>query len=234
MPYGKRYIVGVDLGQQADPTGIVVLERSVEEIVRYGLDGEPHRDYAPSDYNVVEIARIPLGIPYPEQVRALVALVRDLRAENPDLGGQPYNGVQVVLDATGLGKPVADLLREELGRVGIRGNLAVVTFTGGLKTTRHGWRSHVPKGDLVSTLDLALQQERVKVAGELPLAKELLHELANLKRSLNEKTGRDTYGNLDPAVHDDLAMALAVALWWGEAHPGAPSLPRSTVPVEGL
>lgn len=227
----KRYIIGIDIGQQVDPTAVAVVEKIVEEAK--GNEMRKAQWFVDCEYHVVALERLPLGLPYPEQVRYLVGLTEELREKAParvvdgvDRGSRC--AIQLVVDSTGVGKPVVDSLKEELARVGLLGLVAEVVFTSGLDVSRKGGRFTVPKGDLICTLDLALQQRRVKVAG-LDLAPTLFEELANLKRTLNERTGRDSYGNLHEGTHDDLAMALCVALWWGEAHPSLPAVSRTTV-----
>lgn len=174
----KRYIVGGDLGQVKDPTAVVVVERCGKTAATLG-QRSPKED----TYRVVDIRKALLGAPYPDIVRDLRDLALELKAR---AGPQVVNGIDrgcldvlhVVLDGTGLGRPLGDMVREEFTQHGMAAMVSEIVFTSGLDTSRRGWRYTVPKSDLVCVVDLALQQARLKIAREILLAGELLDELA--------------------------------------------------------
>lgn len=228
----QRFIIGCDLGQLQDYTAIAIVERVRPEGVTRRpavlsiLDGplaiaehsaESARLARLDVYHVVHLERAPLGTPYP----AIVDRIGDLIADLP----QPSVG-QLVLDGTGVGRPVADLVRERLAarfdmsRSEILESATEVVFTGGLDVTREPGRYLAPKRDLIGTLDVLLQSGRLKIAEELPLAPALTEELGNVKRQVTP-AGRDSYVPWREGVHDDLAYGLAVAVWWAE-HTGGP------------
>ncbi len=94
-----------------------------------------------------------------------------------------------------------------------------VTITGGDTVGRDGRDYRVPKRDLVSTVQVLLDSERLKIASSLPEAKTLIDELLAFKVTISLK-GHDSYGN-DVGLwrenpHDDLVLAVALACWWGE------------------
>lgn len=138
-----RFLIGVDLGQAHDPTALAVLEQipQTQIVMRYDLR---------------HLHRFPLGTLYP----AIVAHTCGLLAAPPLAGAS-----DLVADATGVGMPVVDLLRQA-------GLLPVaVTITGGHAATQeetHRWR--VPKRDLMSTLQVLLQAGRLRIAEALPEA----------------------------------------------------------------
>ncbi len=115
----------------------------------------------------------------------------------------------LVVDGTGVGKPVVDMLQER--------GLAPrsITITGGDSVTHEGNGYRVPKRGLVATMQVLLQTERVKVAEELPEASLLVQELLNFQVKITT-AGNDTYGVWREGQHDDLVLATAVALWFGE------------------
>src|SRR5262245_9366729 len=88
-----RPFVGLDLGQAHDFATLAVL--------RPALDAE---DVTAPVYDVPHILRFPLGLPYPklvEQVAAILAV--------PALAG-----AVLVVDRTGVGRPVVDMLTDRL------------------------------------------------------------------------------------------------------------------------
>jgi hypothetical protein len=87
----------------------------------------------------------------------------------------------------------------------------------------------VPKKELVTALQLALQTRRLKVAPDLPDADLLLTELAAFRLrtvSINEadalewRVGR----------HDDLVFAVAMACWHADQYPPRKPLPVTPAP----
>jgi hypothetical protein len=142
---------------------------------------------------------MPLGTPYPAIVRHVATIL-----ERPELKGE----TSLVVDATGCGRPVIDMIRQ-------RGlNPVPITIHGGDQVTFDaGWR--VPKRDLVSILQVTLQTERLKFAKELPAVETLVQELLAFRVKISEQ-GHDSYGSWREGSHDDLVLALACAVWFGE------------------
>ena len=80
------------------------------------------------------------------------------------------------------------------------------------QVTTGGGGYHVPKRDLVTTLQVLLQSGRLKVASDLKLAKVLVDEMLNFKVKINVKTAHDSYEAWREGIHDDLVLAVALAL----------------------
>jgi hypothetical protein len=91
-----------------------------------------------------------------------------------------------------------------------------ITITGGQQVTRGsaGYR-HVPKRDLVGALAVLLQTRRLRISRELRHAERLIEELQNFRVKITS-AGNDTYSAWRESLHDDLVLALAVAVWLGE------------------
>src|SRR6516165_6508680 len=105
------YFLGLDLGQTRDFTALAVLERSPPTNAGTAVE-KP-------DYALRHLHRFPLGTPYTEIVPAVATLVRSgPLAESP-----------VVVDQTGVGRAVVDLMRQSAGWV------IPVTITGGHAVT---------------------------------------------------------------------------------------------------
>lgn len=101
-------------------------------------------------------------------------------------------------------------------------NPTPVTITGGDTVSVDGREYRVPKRDLVSAVQVALQAGQLKVAASLPLAKTLADELLAFKVAIS-LSGHDSYGNdvgrWREAPHDDLVLAVALGCWWAKNNP---------------
>jgi hypothetical protein len=123
-----------------------------------------------------------------------------------------------VIDATGVGRPVVDMIRQA------KLEPVPITIHGGDQISyENGWR--VPKRDLVSIVQVGLQTERLKFAAELPHVSTLVQELLAFRVKISE-AGHDTYGSWREGAHDDLVLALACAVWWANRE----AAPRRALP----
>ena len=189
------FIVGLDLGQKQDHSAIVVLEKP-----------ESHLPFLqPQDrfLTVRAAERIPLGTPYPEVVEMMRHVVN-----LPALQGQRC---ALVVDATGVGRPVVDMLRAAR----LVWQVTAVTITGGDKQSYRAGESdsvNVPKQDLISGLLLALEKDELKIAKKVGEAGTLVRELLDVRMSSSE-SGRLSFGAEGRGQHDDLVCALAIAIW---------------------
>jgi hypothetical protein len=126
-PYGKGgemdwYFVGVDFGQSRDPTAIAVLERA-ETKGEWDAVMFAWRKVVSLQLRYLE--RVALGTPYTEVIERVVQVT-----QWHELAGR----CRLAVDGTGVGRPVADLLRE--ARPGCV--VMPVNITGGLKQTQEG------------------------------------------------------------------------------------------------
>jgi len=198
VPAGPRFFVGLDLGQVQDPTAVVIVEQQGT------AQPTPHA----AIYAVRHLHRFPLGTPYP----VIVTEVHGLLLQ-PSLQGH----TRLVVDATGCGRPVVDLLTQA------RLDPVAVSIHGGDQVSHDGRHWRVPKRDLVGVLQVLLQTERLKIAAALPLAQTLTQELLTFRVTIDPRTAHDSYSAWREGMHDDLVLACALACWWGEqgaARPG--------------
>lgn len=223
------YLIGVDLGQANDYTAICVLQRDARETGRtktrltdsWGGLGTRQVPETEGAYQVRHLDRLPLGTPYPEQVEAVsrvVELVEQQQAANasPFQSDPKPPSPRLIVDQTGVGRPVVDMLRS----AGHRG-LTAVSIHGGDSSSREGRDWRVPKRELVSVLQVLLQTDRLAVAASLPHAQTLTKEMLAFKVTFSN-TGHDSYGNdWRENDHDDLVLAVALAVWAGERVPTA-------------
>ncbi len=201
------YFVGLDLGQSHDFTAIAAVERT-----------EMSGEWDPVMFAFPKVVKLrlrylerpELGTPYPEIVERVAQVTRSAA-----LGGR----CQLMADATGVGRPVVDMLRKS----GIRCTLMPVMITGGqLETLAQGYY-HVPKRDLIVGLQTTLQRGGLEIAAALPLAPVLMQELADMRVKITSP-GKEQFGAWREGQHDDLVLAVALACWGAhKAYPNPPA-----------
>jgi hypothetical protein len=191
------FLLGLDLGQTQDFTALAVLERR---------QPDPEQDIStPADYALRHLQRFPLGTPYTEIVPAVARLAT----------AEPLRDCPLVVDQTGVGRAVVDMLYQAAGWV------VPVTITGGHAVTQAEDRSwHVPKKELVTCLQVVMQARRWQIARRLPDAALLVRELQNFQVKITA-VANETFGVWREGKHDDLVLAVALACWWGERNPPA-------------
>jgi len=115
----------------------------------------------------------------------------------------------LIVDATGVGAPVTDLLDKKwVPYIG-------VSIHDGDKVTRAGTRKYrVPKRGLVSSLEVPFHSGELKIAKELELRPVLEKELSTFKRKINLATAHDSYEHWRESDSDDLVLACSLATWW--------------------
>ena len=212
-------VIGVDLGQQRDYTAISVIEREHVPAGPMYNDEYHHRGrwiFAARqpvrlEYRVRHLERPALGTPYPEQVARIIELVKAI-------GGE----MVLVVDATGVGLPVTDMLwarlRKEIEETDVYITRCNVTITGGDSVTRTEGGVRVPKCDLISAPLVLLQNGQLKIAEGLSLRETLVKELLNFRVKINIATAHDSYEAWREGDHDDLVLSVALACWAGERY----------------
>ena len=188
------FVMVVDIGQKRDPTAICAVETEVRQIDRRT---ETH-------FLVRYIGRLPLMTPYPDVARRVGEVANGVRAR---VGTSPL----VYVDATGVGQPIVDILRE--GAPAVRSIVAVYFTYGDRRTEDRNYRSpqvNLGKAYLVSRLQTLLQTDRIHLPRNPEteaLAKELLDYEIRVDQNAN-----DRYGAFRVGTHDDLVTALGLAV----------------------
>lgn len=205
------FVLGLDLGQASDYTALVVNQR-VKVITSMraaavtvgpggiGMQGDRIEGY--EEHRFRHIQRYPLKTPYPTIVTQVGGVIDALK---------PQGRVLLIVDHTGVGRPVVDLFR--LAGYGV--SVYAVTITGGQQAKRdpdRAWDWTVPKKDLVGALQSQFHQERIKIARALPEAKALLDELQNFRMKMTAAANL-TFEAWRDGDHDDLVLASALAVW---------------------
>mgnify|MGYP000636894316 CR=1 FL=1 len=190
------YFVGVDLGQSQDFTAIAILERKEE-----AGDWDPVMFAWKKKVSLQlrHAERLPLGTPYPEVAERVAQVTRSNL-----LAGRCH----LAVDATGVGKPVVDLLRMAQPRCTM---LPAVITAGERETLGNGVYS-VPKRDLITHLQVLLQCRALKIAAGVKECATLLEEMRNMRVKISA-SGKEQYGPWREGRHDDLVLAVALACW---------------------
>ena len=186
-PRTRRFYVGLDLGQRRDYTALVVLEKLVvpcwgDQWLTAGVD-----ETGSTRLIVRTLERIRLGTPYPDIVDWVKSVVTHYELQKR---------VVLTVDATGVGAPIVDLLR----RAKLGCNIIPITITGGANYDPVS--GSLPRAQLLTNLQLMIQQDKIEIAQNCTQTKALQQELLHLKL---EGTA---HGH-----HDDITVALALAAW---------------------
>src|SRR5262249_13336325 len=155
----------LDLGQASDYTALAVLERT--EKIMDVIDPRLTRVQRMSHFGCRGLKRWPLGTPYTAIVADTVKLTSKL----------PLAKTKLIIDATGVGRPVVDMFRTS----GLLVSMVPVMITSGAKESRNDAYHHVAKTILISTLQVLLQQRRLRFAQALPETATLVRELENYR-----------------------------------------------------
>lgn len=140
--------------------------------------------------------RFPLGTLYPAIVELVASRLRPIAEYLPYL----------VVDCTGPGLAVVDLMKSR-GMV-----LTAVNITSGFETSEGERSLHIPKKQLVGNLSVMLQTKKLFISKGMKGAELLRQELLDFQIKYGN-AGHERYEARRAAVHDDLVIGLALALW---------------------
>lgn len=221
-----KHVLGIDLGQASDFTALTIVERvpvptgkfrdtGERQVIRRQWSGQPELSTVVepeerTDLHVRYLHRFPLRTDYVAMAETVAGIVANLIALPASGDRKP----PLVIDHTGVGRAVFDVFR----RAGMGIPLIGVTITGGQTASRdpdRPWEWHVPKKDLVSALQVAVQNDRLKVAPQLELAKTLAGEMQTFRMKITASANA-TYEHWRSNDHDDLTLAVAMAAWFSE------------------
>lgn len=188
MPTGPLprsiFHLGLDLGLRRNPSALAL----IEEVTR--ATGEFDHVYRVPKIETVLILRdvrpIALQTPYAELPHLLERYLGRLPQGFP---------VRLAVDATGVGAPVVELFR----LAGLPADLKPIVITGGESVSRLPHAVTVPRDALLQNLRIRLECRDFRIP-------EALSYLPALQDELSSLGVRDNHP-------DDLAFALALALW---------------------
>lgn len=212
-----NHTLGVDLGQVYDYTAVAIVER-LEVVTEFAF---PTRVETEDEFRVMYLYRWPHHTPYRQIVTDVGALMKK----------NDLKDAVIALDGTGVGKQVSDLFRRAWQN-GDLGSFAprpyIITAQREIKGLK------VPKRELVAKVQTLLEGEQLRVAKGVEYADILKRELRTFQVKTSP-TGSDSYESAREADHDDLVLAVALAVWARHTrtaprylNPGAP-LPSAEV-----
>lgn len=183
------YWLGLDLGLRRNPSALALLE---EETRAAGFD---RANWVPVTEKVLvlkDVRPLRLETPYAEIPGLIHRYLRLLKPGFP---------VHLTVDASGVGAPVVELLQR--AKLGVE--LHPVVITSGESVGKLPHAVTVPRWVLLENVRIRLECKDLKIAKGLAHEAALREELASLGVQSNHS--------------DDLAMALALALWRARPRP---------------
>ena len=222
-----RFITGLDLGQVQDFTALVVVEQSSKS------DTGPHpaKTRLPGIWPTRESARLAIKLPMVshyavrhmhrfQRGTAYPLMVDEVRGV---FARPPLSGTYLVVDATGVGRPVCDLFR--VAKPKVLAQISPWSITAGRDRTK----DTVPKKDLVGAVQAVMGMQRLLIAPDLELAPVLAKEMETFRAKVTADRN-ETFSAWREKDHDDLLLALALAIWYGELL-GPPNDGKDAVPM---
>jgi hypothetical protein len=213
-----RFYLGLDLGQVHDYSALTLTEQIMpEKLAKNASDWRPMPMVTPiatkpekpvekslPTYDLHNLKRW-RHTPYPDIVDNVVSIMQE-----EALAGQ----CELVVDGTGVGRPVVDLLRQR----GIK--MLAATITAGNKVSYDAGFTRIPKIELVGIMQVLLQTQRINFASQVPEVQTLVAELKNFKvaftNAANTTFGAGAAPDWRDGAHDDLVLALALPMWRAE------------------
>lgn len=192
----ERIIYGLDVGRVKDYSTLAIL-------VRHLMPTPTEARLVMTRYYTVYLHRYELLTPY--------EVIEEDAARWWHWGSLTGIRQHFVMDMTGVGAPVWEAIKRR--RVRVEG----VTITGGVRESNPSpgvW--DVPKATLVTQLVRTAQSGRFKGYDSLKHWKDLADELGTFGYKMNTETNTVIYESLSDKVHDDLVMAVALCIWYGE------------------
>jgi hypothetical protein len=207
------YYVGLDLGQSADFTALAVVQSVKERNDESQLKTFLHLRH---------LERYPLRTPYTTIADGVVSVMGSEALNSGEYDPARHriarSKVELLVDKTGVGRGVTDILKER----GLR--FTGIVIHGGESTHKTDGACHVPKKDLVAALEVPFDTGRLKIAEGLSLWGVLKEELQNFRRKQNPKTAHVSFEHWRESEHDDLVLAVAMACWGATGRRGQRAL----------
>ncbi len=227
--YAPEFYVGLDLGKTRDYTAMAVLVSTMQPTGRVTripagfsmAEGQVY-DTVPQLEQHFEVLHLDRwrGKLYRDAVPKLERVLAGITARNHAMNQAMNNGrathpdVTVLVDQTGVGVAVVD---DVLRAAGLQ--VTGITITGGQTPNQDGHDWRVPKADLVGRLEVAFENRRLALPGPddgVPLVDALVGELGTFRAKKKLATGHETFEHWRETDHDDLVLALAMAVWYAE------------------
>src|SRR4051812_47169389 len=194
----ERFFCGLDLGQVSDFSGLVALQQwdlprisgGIRQLYRYEIRG---------------VKRWPLRTPYTAIATDVAELVRQ----------GPLAGCMLGVDKTGVGAGVLEIIAAARPNATVR----PVLITSGHSVSAQGAGFNVPKLELVAAVTAVLESGRLAIPKAMPEAETLGQELLAFRARVTTAGNETMAADWRMRQHDDLVLALAIAVWISERCP---------------
>jgi hypothetical protein len=187
-------IISLDPAQLKDWSAVAVIDMKYVPFNPVGSKA------ARFEYDLIAMNR-KQGLPYDQIVDWVVKTVN-----NPAFNkGEPC---AFLLDSTGVGVAVKDMLKAK----GIRPK--AITITAGDAYSRVGAEFHVGKARLIGKFLGAFDAGKVHVNPNMPIWSQVENEMLSFRAEMSAQ-GRVKM-EAQQGEHDDMLLALAMAVWYGE------------------
>ena len=211
-PIDRHFALALELGKTTEGSAVAL----VEQVERLGPPGPAVVPPEKARYEVRGLRRFTPGTEYGQITASLLELLasgpvaEELRQKYvrlPDGGLRPARPQLCwILDQTAVGKPIVDMILEKF-----RCPYAYrVIFAGNHTENEVEGLHYIPKHLLISEIEVLLEEGRLKIADQHPLARDLMNELVNYKqrRSAPIASANDPWRE---QAHDDLVFAVGLA-----------------------
>jgi hypothetical protein len=205
----RHVTIGCDLGQRRDPTAICVTEAELRKterkvVVQRFEDGSFLETPEVVSFHAVRfLERQALGTSYPDVAVRLAGIVGKLERDLPEAR------LTLVMDQTGVGLPVVEMVRAALrdSRCLVTG--AVLTSSERMDGSVGSREIRLGKLHLVATLQALLQQGRIGLP-DTSEARQLAEELMDFELRVSDNANLIS-GAFRTGAHDDLVVALGLS-----------------------
>lgn len=194
----EAWFTGLDLGRTQDFSALASILQTTTE------DAEGRRIRT---YRVHKLHRWELNTPYDHVMLDVKELF-----ELPHL-----KGTHLVIDGTGVGRPIVDLFRTHAYRPDAK--LTPIYITGGYVTNQaQGGGYTVPKSDIAMTAVALSDCRRLTVVSDAgqPFLEEVIQELRTFTSKTNPATLHESFESWRSRDKDDIVLAVSIALWHAE------------------
>lgn len=185
------FVAGLDLGQTTDYSALCV--------------GEIKPNAGSFALNMRHLSRFPKQTPYPVQVASVADTIGQVR----EMGR-----VLLVVDQTGVGRPVVDMFRMARMLIPIWPVTIAGSQMGKAKRNEETGDWTVPKKDLIGALVALVHGKRFAVSNQID--RELLRvwqeEMANFTMKITA-AGNTTMEAWREGQHDDVVLAASLMAW---------------------
>ena len=203
----SQYMLGVDLGETQDYTAIAVVRQ-----LKNPATGQMALE-------VPQIERVPLNTRYTDIAEYLKSLLQSSQISGKMMGqptgawDAPRDGAEMIVDFTGAGQSVRQIFQDANLDVDGLCHMLPAKITAGSHVGAAGGYHTIPRPEIFSALEVAFQNETLKIADTLEYGPILRNELLNLRHRITPK-GKDTVESWREKEHDDLVFALGLAVCW--------------------